>query len=106
MKKAVLLSAVALFSFATVNAQSQDSRAAAPAKVENKEALKSATKGEAAPVDAKTQLQQVETSIVELERFIKENSGREGFEHEAYAKRLQFLQNRQKELSNTVNSDK
>ncbi|MCF8257220.1 MAG: hypothetical protein K9J06_06685 [Flavobacteriales bacterium] len=106
MKKLVILSAIAMFSGAMAQAQSNGNNAATPAKVESKETLKPAVKGEAAPVDPRTQLEQLDRSIVELEKFINENHTREGFDRAAYDNRLNILRNRSKELSATLNENK
>jgi hypothetical protein len=99
MKKFVILSAVALFSGSMAYAQSNGDRAVTPAKVESKTAVK----GETAPVDAAKQLEQVSTAIVEMEKFMKENRTREGFDQAAYENRLNILRNRKQELTAIVN---
>ncbi len=99
MKKFVLLSAVAMFTGSMASAQSNGDRAVTPAKVESKTAVK----GESAPVDAAKQLEQVSTAIVEMEKFIKENRTREGFDQAAYDNRLSILRNRKQELTAIVN---
>jgi len=105
MKKLIVLSVVALFSSAMAHAQNKSERTVAPAKVESKETLKAADKATVAPADTKTQLAQLDQSISDLEKFILENSTREGFQKEAYDNRLNILRTRRTELSNNPNND-
>jgi TolA-binding protein len=105
MKKLIMFSTVAMFSVAIAQAQTKNERTAAPAKVESKESLKAVEKGQAAPVDTKTQIAQLDQSISDLEKFIIENSTREGFEKEAYDNRLNILRNRRAELSSNPDNN-
>jgi len=105
MKKLIMFSAVTMFSVAIAQAQTKSERVAEPAKIESKESLKAVDKGQVAPVDTKTQIAQLDQSISELEKFILENSTREGFQKEAYDNRLNILRTRRTELSTNPNNN-
>ena len=118
MKKVLAFVALTTFTVSMAQAQSRSKNEAQPARTgveagkvseADRERVKNAQRIDAGatqlngqrPASSKAQVSErdIDAAIADLERHIRENEGKEGFNKEAYGKRLEYLRTKKAEAA-------
>lgn len=118
MKKMLTLVVAAVLCTTVVQAQSQErlsKKETAPTikatstqitKTEGRENLKAGTPVQQEADKASVRQEDIERGIADIERVMKENEGKEGFQKEAYQKRLDYLKSKRTSTPTSPNTEK
>jgi hypothetical protein len=98
----VILTTTAVQAQSATQPQSESSKVKATQiqRVDNADKLKAAT-----PAKPAVKMEDIDRGIEELQRVLKENEGKEGFQKEAYQKRLDYLNKLKVEQTITPKSE-